>query len=214
METVTNKLYEAMFLVDSSLAAQDWDGILGTIEGILKRADAETVLLRKWGDKRLAYEIDHKARGTYILCYFRADGGRIGDIEKDVRLSERIMRVLILSTEGRAPQDIEKDTVETPAEDRKTEAVQAAEEIEKDTVETPAEDRKTEAVQAAEEIEKDTAETLAEDRKAEAVQAAEEIEKDTAETLPEDRKAEAAQESEVEQAGAEQEAEKAAPGGE
>lgn len=147
METVANKLYEAMFLVDSSLAAQDWEGIVGTIEGILKKAGAEIVVLKKWGDKRLAYEIDHKARGTYILCYFRADGGRIGDIEKDVRLSERIMRVLILSTEGRAPQDIEKDTAETLAEDREAEA---AEEIEKDSAETPAEDHKSEAAQEPE----------------------------------------------------------------
>ena len=147
METVTNRLYEAMFLVDSSLAAQDWDGILGTIEGILKKAEAEIVALKKWGDKRLAYEIDHKARGTYILCYFKADGGRIGDIERDVRLSERIMRVLILSTEGRAPRDIEKDTVETLAEDREAEAVKPGEEIEKHIDETPAEDHKADATQ-------------------------------------------------------------------
>ena len=150
METVANKLYEAMFLVDSSLAAQDWDGILGTIEGILKRAEAEIVSLKKWGDKRLAYEIDHKARGTYILCYFRAEGGRIGDIERDVRLSERIMRVLILSTEGRAPQDIEKDIAENLAEDREAEAVQAGEDIETNTAETPGEDRLVEAAQEPE----------------------------------------------------------------
>jgi small subunit ribosomal protein S6 len=150
LETVANKLYEAMFLVDSSLAAQDWDGILGTIEGILKRAEAEIVSLKKWGDKRLAYEIDHKARGTYILCYFRAGGGRIGDIERDVRLSERIMRVLILSTEGRALQDIEKDIAENLAEDREAEAVQAGEDIETNTAETPGEDRLVEAAQEPE----------------------------------------------------------------
>ena len=182
METVTNRLYEAMFLVDSSLAAQDWDGILSTIEGILKRAEAEIVTLRKWGDKRLAYEIDHKARGTYILCYFRADGARIGDIEKDVRLSERIMRVLILSTEGRAPQDIEKDTIETPAEDHEAEAVEGAEDIKRDA-----------------------AETIVDDHEAEAAQTTEGIEKDTAETAAEDRKTEGARESEVEQADADDE---------
>jgi small subunit ribosomal protein S6 len=150
LETVTNKLYEAMFLVDSSLAAQDWDGILGTIEGILKRAAAEIVSLRKWGDKKLAYEIDHKARGTYILCYFRADGGRIGDIEQSVRLSERIMRVLILSTEGRTPQDIEKDLAGSPAEDHEAEAAQPDEDIEKDIAETAAEDGGAEAEQEPE----------------------------------------------------------------
>lgn len=150
MDTVTKRLYEAMFLVDSSLAAQDWDGILGTIEGILKRAEAEIVTLRKWGDKRLAYEIDHKARGTYILCYFRADGGRIGDIEKDVQLSERIMRVLILSTEGRPPQDIEKDAAETLAEGHEDEAAQPTEEIERHAAQIPSEGRKAESTRQIE----------------------------------------------------------------
>lgn len=122
METVTRKLYEAMFLVDSALAAQDWDGVLGTIKGVLERADAEVVSVRKWGDRRLAYEIDHKARGTYILCYFRTDGSRIGNIERDVQLSERIMRLLILSTENRTVEDIEEDTPAALAEDREAAA--------------------------------------------------------------------------------------------
>lgn len=127
METVTRKLYEAMFLVDSALAAQDWDGVLGTIKGVLERAEAEVVSLRKWGDRRLAYEIDRKTRGTYILCYFRTDGPRIGNIERDVQLSERIMRLLILSTENRTAEDIEKDTPAALAEDREAEAAHEVE---------------------------------------------------------------------------------------
>ena len=66
-----------MFLVDSGQAASDWDGIVGLIETILKKADAEVVCLRKWSDRKLAYEIGHKSRGTYILCYFKADGRKI-----------------------------------------------------------------------------------------------------------------------------------------
>ena len=110
METVAKKLYEAMFLVDSALAGSDWDGVTATIRSILQRAEAEVVSLRKWADRRLAYQIDHKTKGTYVLCYFRADGGRIGDIERDVRLSERIMRVLILSAEHISQENIEKET--------------------------------------------------------------------------------------------------------
>ena len=122
METVAKKLYEAMFLVDSALAGADWDGVLATIKSILQRAEAEVVSLRKWADKRLAYEIDHKTKGTYILCYFRADGKRIGDIERDVQLSERIMRVLILNAEKQTLEGVEKDTSVMPAEKQKAEA--------------------------------------------------------------------------------------------
>jgi small subunit ribosomal protein S6 len=103
------RLYEGMFLVDSALATADWEGTLGVVDNILKRADAEVVAIRKWGERKLAYDIEHKTRGTYILAYFKADGRRITGIEKDVVLSEKIMRVLILTTEKRPPEMIEAD---------------------------------------------------------------------------------------------------------
>ena len=103
-----------MFLVDSALAAADWDGTLALVENILKRAEAEIVVLRKWDERRLAYDIEHKSRGTYILAYFKADTQRIGGIEKDVQLNEKIMRVLILTTEGRPQDVIDRDIAGLP----------------------------------------------------------------------------------------------------
>ena len=111
METVTkNKLYEGMFLIDSSLAGADWEGILTAIRTILGKVGAEIVSIKKWDDRKLAYDIKGKSRGTYILSYFRVDGGRIKDIEHAVKLSEKIMRVLILSAERLSQEDMEKET--------------------------------------------------------------------------------------------------------
>ena len=108
------RLYEGMFLVDSALAAADWDGTLAMVDNILKRADAEIVVMRKWDERRLAYDIEHKSRGTYILAYFKADTQRIGGIEKDVQLNEKIMRVLLLTTEGRPQEVIDRDIAGLP----------------------------------------------------------------------------------------------------
>ncbi len=118
MKTVAKKLYEAMFLVDSAQAASDWDGVISGIENILKKAEREIVSIRKWDERKLAYEIKGHSRGTYILCYFRANGEKIQDIERDVQLSERILRVLILSAEHMGHEDIEKDTPVLQAEER------------------------------------------------------------------------------------------------
>ncbi len=121
METVAKRLYEGMFLVDSAQAAADWEGTLSVINTILQRADAEVVSMRKWQERKLCYEIDHKSRGTYILCYFKAAGERIAGIEKDVLLSEKVMRVLILTTEKRPAEmlqaDITGEVEEKPAEE-------------------------------------------------------------------------------------------------
>lgn len=127
MKTAVKKLYEAMFLVDSNLAASDWDGVLATIKNILSRAQAEIVSLKKWGDRRLAYEINHKSKGTYILCYFRTDGYRIQEIERNVQLSERIMRVLIVNAENRTIKVVEKDHPVAQAEKHKDKVEQNAE---------------------------------------------------------------------------------------
>jgi small subunit ribosomal protein S6 len=134
METaVKKKLYEAMFLIDSAQAS-DWDKVIATLETVLQKADSEIVSMRKWDDRKLAYEIEGKSRGTYILCYFRADGRKVQEIERAVQLSEQIMRVLILSAETMSKEDIEKDTPAMKADrqkdkpGKKAEAEQASKE--------------------------------------------------------------------------------------
>ncbi len=152
METIVKKIYEAMFLVGSADAAADWDGVNTTIRNVLGRAEAEIVSIEKWDERKLAYEIKRHNRGTYILCYFRVDGGRIHDIERDVQLSERIMRVLILCAEGREKEDVEKDAPVVPAEKYEKEtAQQAAQKAEGDPVPLPsAEGRKEDVAEHVE----------------------------------------------------------------
>jgi small subunit ribosomal protein S6 len=109
------KLYEAMFLVDSADATTDWDGITATIKNILEKAGAGIVSIKKWDDRKLAYPINGKGKGTYILCYFKAEGNKLQDINRDIHLSERIMRALVLCAENRQTEDVEKGPVSQTA---------------------------------------------------------------------------------------------------
>ena len=180
METVAkNKLYEGMFLIDSSKAGVDWDGIISAISTILEKAGAEIDSIRKWDDRRLAYEIKGKSRGTYILSYFRVDGERIQDIEKSVRLSEKIMRVLILSAERLRPEDIEKATPATKVEmekEKRKAAQEAAQEAKVKQVSAPEEAREAEEAEGVEQMEetKQSLEESGEIEKAEGVEQMEE----------------------------------------
>lgn len=110
MDTVVKKMYEAMFLVDSSAAASDWEGVNEEIKRILERSGTEIITMNKWAEQRLAYEVQGKTRGTYILCYFKADGSGIKEVEKSVQFSERVLRVLILRADKVSDEDIEKLT--------------------------------------------------------------------------------------------------------
>lgn len=99
------RTYESMFLVSQSEAA-DLGGIVAHIEEILRRGHAEIVAMKKWDERRLAYEIDKQRRGVYFLCYFRSPTSAIAHIERDCNLSERIMRVMILNAEHLSDEEI------------------------------------------------------------------------------------------------------------
>lgn len=135
---VNKKLYEGMFLVDAAEAEADWGAVETNIRNIIEKVDAEIVSLSKWDTRRLAYEIDHKSRGTYILCYFRAEGKRIAEIERTVHLSERIMRVLILSADHVMEEDIDKDTAATVVEKPEQPTVAGPSEVAVERVEAEA----------------------------------------------------------------------------
>src|SRR5579862_1675515 len=87
--------YEAMFLFGGS-AAQDVDGAQNTVRSMVERHGGQVLVLKKWDERRLAYEINGQKRGTYIICYLKAPGAAVTSIERDVKLSEDALRVMFL----------------------------------------------------------------------------------------------------------------------
>ena len=92
----TKRLYECLYLIDPALAAGSWDEIVGKITAQIEKRGGEIVSLKKWDERQLAYEIEGKTRGTYILVYCKCEPSAITSIERDNNLSEDIMRAMIL----------------------------------------------------------------------------------------------------------------------
>ena len=101
----SKRMYEGMFLVDSATATSNWDEVEAELQRVFERADAEVLNLQKWDDRRLCYDIAGHKRGTYILTYFNVDPDRISGIERDVKLNEKLLRVMILRAD-RIPEPI------------------------------------------------------------------------------------------------------------
>ncbi len=86
--------YEGMFLVSQAVAA-DLGSVVDHIKEILSRASADLIAMKKWDDRRLAYEIQKHKRGVYILTYFSCDPVNIVGIERDSSLSETVLRSMV-----------------------------------------------------------------------------------------------------------------------
>jgi len=113
------KLYEAMFVVDSA-KAKDYDRIEGECHSCITRHGGEIVKSVKFDDRRMCYEIKKVRHGVYILIHFNADPNAIQKIERQIQLSENILRALIL---------VDEDGLEfVPAKERKEDVVEAVSE--------------------------------------------------------------------------------------
>ncbi len=110
LDTATKRLYEGLFLVDTAIANSNWDGISTEIKGIIEKRGGEVVDLKKWDERKLAYEIDNKTRATYILVYFNCVTDGLAKIERDINLSENIMRAMLLRADGFGEEHIKKET--------------------------------------------------------------------------------------------------------
>src|SRR5262249_21932779 len=99
--------YEAMFLMNPA-AVPEWTDAEAEIKRLLDRAEGKILGIKRWDDRKLAYEIGGHKRATYGLVFFEADGDKIGPMERDAQISESILRVLVLRAEGMTPELIEK----------------------------------------------------------------------------------------------------------
>src|SRR5689334_19469693 len=86
--------YEAMFLLGTAATAEPEKGV-ETCRGIIERHGGQIMVIKKWDERKLAYEISGQKRGTYVISYFTAPGPAVSAVERDVKLSEEVLRVLV-----------------------------------------------------------------------------------------------------------------------
>jgi ribosomal protein S6 len=94
----TTKTYEAMFLFPAG-AATELEKSISTVRGMIERHEGKIMVLKKWDERKLAYEVKGQKRGVYIIAYFTAPGSAVAGIERDVNLSEEVLRVLVTHAE-------------------------------------------------------------------------------------------------------------------
>jgi len=95
-KTAAHKLYEGMFLLDSSRFATDAKGSTDSITGMIEKCGGTIVAHRPWQDGRLAYAIKGHRKGLHYLTYFKMPGGGIRDLNRACKLSDLVLRHVVI----------------------------------------------------------------------------------------------------------------------
>lgn len=105
-----SNVYECMFLLDTNLVSGEVSAAADKIHGILQKHKVEVLASRPWDERRLTYPIKndvtghYQKKGLYYLTYFRGEGSAISPMQEDFRLSDMILRSLVLKI---APQFVD-----------------------------------------------------------------------------------------------------------
>ncbi len=90
-------VYECMFILDSAKVSGNMENADKAVRSILEKHNAEVLVSRQWGDDRkFTYPIKGHKKGIYYLTYFSSEGKNLVPIENDCKLSEMILRLMIL----------------------------------------------------------------------------------------------------------------------
>jgi len=98
MEKIKN-FYECLFIADVTGGE---DATKATVEKFVNliTANSETVIEdAQWGRRRLAYPINDKPEGYYVVCTFKCDPSFPAELERLFNIDENIMRSLTLRLE-------------------------------------------------------------------------------------------------------------------
>jgi len=88
--------YEIMYIINPTVMEDARGAVIEKVEDILSKGGATELKTEKWGDRKLAYPIEKKNTGFYVLTNFKADGTGLTEVETRLNIVEDIMRYIIV----------------------------------------------------------------------------------------------------------------------
>ena len=88
--------YELMFIIDPTLEDATKEAVVETVKGIIA-ADGEVSNVDTWGMRKLAYPIEKKNEGYYVVVEFKANPTLPYELNRKMKISDAIIRHMIIN---------------------------------------------------------------------------------------------------------------------
>ena len=135
--------YEMIYIIDADLEETARKELIEKVSALIVNNGGEIEKVDEtWGKRKLAYAIDYKTEGWYVLVNFKAPVELPRELERNLQINENVLRYLVI-------KQIEKKHSVKPRAERP--APVAAPAVEAAPAEAPAQEAPAEAAPAAEE---------------------------------------------------------------
>ena len=117
---MANRTYEVMYIVDPETPADRVEKLNDAVGKLIEKEGGEVMRMDDIGLKALAYPIQKKQEGHYVLFEISGSGQEIAELERRMRVNDMIMRYITVRV------DEERKTAEKRRTKRETRAAKRA----------------------------------------------------------------------------------------
>src|SRR5213075_2747393 len=91
---LAKRTYEVIFIVDPAVADDEVMKLSEGVQKIITNQGGTITKTEMMGKRQLAYEINHKRDGTYVLLEVEGSGAEIDEAERRMRVNDQILRYM------------------------------------------------------------------------------------------------------------------------
>ena len=88
------RTYEIVFIIDPDAEDAEVMRLTEAIQKIITDQGGSVIKTEMMGKRQLAYEINHKRDGVYVLLEVDGSGAEIAELERRMRVNDRILRYM------------------------------------------------------------------------------------------------------------------------
>ena len=118
--------YEVMYIIDTQLEETQRQELIARFNALVASNGGTVDRVDEWGKRRLAYTINYKTDGYYVLMYITAPSELPRELERNLQISDSVLRYLVTRFEGALPPKREPLKPFVPAAPRAEAAPQEA----------------------------------------------------------------------------------------
>jgi small subunit ribosomal protein S6 len=88
--------YEVVYIIDPAVEDEARKALINRFNELITGNGGSVDKVEEWGKKRLAYAIDYKTEGYYVLVNFQAEADLPKELERNLQISDSVIRYQVI----------------------------------------------------------------------------------------------------------------------
>ncbi|MGB9812579.1 MAG: 30S ribosomal protein S6 [Thermovenabulum sp.] len=88
--------YETMYILDPDLNEDSVNALIEKFKSVITERGGEVKEIERWGKRKLAYPIEHRKEGYYVVMNFSSDPATAHEMERLFKITTGVLRHIVI----------------------------------------------------------------------------------------------------------------------